>query len=241
VRAQTRHQLKQDRFRGAAIGAAEATVHWSVEHKTKLAIAAIVILIVVAGAIGGWYYINKQDEKASVDLSRAVRTLDTPLRPAGVPAQPDSPSFASLQERATEARKQFQAIVEKYPHTRSGDVARYFFGLTSAQLGDNATAERELRRVASTHNDDLSALAKFALASVYRNLNRNKEAIDLYKKLIDKPTHTVGKVTAQLDLAATYQADGQAAEAKRLYEQVQKENPSSQASQVASAKLQELK
>ena len=241
MRAQTRHQLKQDRFRGATIGAAEATVHWSVEHKTKLAIAAIVIVIVVAGAIGGWYYINNQDEKASADLSRAVRTLDTPVRPPGVPAQPDSPSFASSQERATEARKQFQTIVEKYPHTRSGDFARYFFGLTSAQLGDNATAERELRRVASTHNDDLSALAKFALASVYRNLNRNKEAIDIYKKLIDKPTRTVGKVTARLELAATYQADNQPAEAKRLYEQVQKENPSSEASQIASARLQELK
>ena len=86
MRAQTRHQLKQDRFRGATIGAAEATVHWSVEHKTKLAIAAIVTLIVVAGATGGWYYINKQDEKASADLSRAVRALDIPLRPAGVPA-----------------------------------------------------------------------------------------------------------------------------------------------------------
>src|SRR5207253_4296428 len=99
-------QLKQDRFRGATIGAAEATVHWLVEHKAKLAIAAIVTLIVVAGATGGWYYINKQDEKASADLSRAVRTLDIPLRPAGVPAQPDSPSLASAQERATEARKQ---------------------------------------------------------------------------------------------------------------------------------------
>ena len=108
-------------------------------------------------------------------------------------------------------------------------------------MGDNATAERELRRIASTHNDDLSALAKFALASVYRNLNRSKEAIDLYKQLMDKPTRTVGKVSAQLELAATYQAGGQAAEAKKLYEQVQKENPSSEASQIASAKLQELK
>ena len=241
MRAQTRHQLKQDRFRGATIGAAEATVHWSVEHKVKLAVAAIVTLVVIAAAVGGWYYINRQDEKASADLSRAVRTVDTPVRPAGVPAQPDSPSFASSQERAAEARKQFQAIVEKYPHTRSGDVARYFFGLTSAQLGDSATAERELRKVASTRNDDFSALAKFALASVYRNLNRNKEAIDLYKKLIDKPAPTVGKITAQLELAATYQADNQSAEAKKLYEQILKENPSSEASQLASAKLQELK
>ena len=79
MRAQTRHQLKQDRFRGATIGAAEATVHWSVEHKTKLAVAAIVILIVVAATIGGWYYLNRQDEKASADFGKATLVLDTPV------------------------------------------------------------------------------------------------------------------------------------------------------------------
>jgi tetratricopeptide (TPR) repeat protein len=241
VRAETRHQLKQDRFSRATIGVAEATVHWSVEHQTKLIVGGIILALVVAAGLGGWYYLNQQDQKASLELSQAVRTLDTPLRPEGAPAEPDSPSFASAKERATEARKRFQAIVDKYRHTRSADISRYFLGLTSAQLGGNAAAERELRTVASSHNDDLAALAQFALASVYRNNNRNKEAIDLYKKLIDKPTSTVGKVAAQLELAATYQADQQPLEAKRIYEQVQKENPSSEAAQLASAKLQELK
>jgi TolA-binding protein len=241
VRAETRHQLKQDRFSRATIGVAEATVHWSVEHQTKLIVGGIILALVVAAGLGGWYYLNQQDQKASLELSQAVRTLDTPLRPEGAPAEPDSPSFASAKERATEARKRFQAIVDKYRHTRSADISRYFLGLTSAQLGDNAGAERELRTVATSHNDDLAALAQFALASVYRNNNRNKEAIDLYKKLMDKPTSTVGKVAAQLELAATYQADQQPLEAKRIYEQVQKENPSTEAAQLASAKLQELK
>jgi len=241
VRAETRHQLKQDRFSRATIGAAEATVHWSVEHQSKLIIGAVLVVVVVAAAVGSWYYLNRQDQRASIELNQAVRTLETNLRPPGVPAEPDFPSFASAQERATEAHKQFQAVVDKYPHTRSGELARYFLGLTSMQLGDNAAAERELRMVASSHNDDLSALAKLALASVYRNSSRNKEAIDLYKKLIDKPTRTVGKVTVQLELAATYQADQQPLEAKRIYEQIQKENPASEAAQIASAKLQELK
>ena len=241
MRAETRHQLKQDRFRGATIDAAEKTVHWSVEHKNKLFAAAVVALIVAAGAAGTWYYLTQQDEKASVDLSRAERTLDTPLRPSGMPPQPDNPSFASLNERATEARKQFQAIVEKYPHTRSGEIARYFLGLTASQLGDYAAAERDLGAVASSYNNDLAALAKFALAAVYRNTNRNKQAIDIYVKLIEKPTHAVGRVTAQLELATAYRSDKQPLEAKRIYEQIQKENPASEAAQLASAKLQELK
>lgn len=241
MRAETRHQLKQDKFSRATIDAAEATVHWSVEHKSKLTIAGIVAVVVVAALVGGWYYLNLQDQKASIDLSQAVRILDAPLRPVGAPAQPGFPSYTSSKERATEAHQKFQVVVDKYPHTRSSDVARYFLGLTSAGLGDNAAAERDLRAVASTRNDDLSSLAKFALASVYRNNNRNKEAIDLYKKLAEKPTRTVGKAMAEMELAAAYMADQQPLEAKRVYEQMQKENPGGQAGQLAASKLQEMK
>ena len=44
-----------------------------------------------------------------------------------------------------------------------------------------------------------------------------------------------------MELAATYQADNQPLEAKRVYGQIQKENPATEAAQMASAKLQELK
>jgi tetratricopeptide (TPR) repeat protein len=158
-----------------------------------------------------------------------------------MPAQPENPSFASSTERATQAHKEFQAVVDKYPHTNASDFSRYFLGLTSESLGDHTAAERQLKEVASAHNRDLAALANFALASVYRNTNRNKDAIDLYKKLMDKPTTTVGKVAAQMELGATYEAAGQPLEAKRIYQEVQKENPSGQASQMASAKLQAMK
>ncbi len=182
MRAETRHQLKQDRFSRATFGAAEATVHWTVEHQSKLILGGVVLALLLAGAFGGWYYLNQQDQKASIQLNQAVRTLDTSVRPAGAPAEPDQPSFASAKERATQAHKQFQSIVDSYPHTRTAEFARYFLGLTSSQLGDNAAAERDLKDVASSHNEDLAALAKMALATVYRNTNRTKDAIDLLQR-----------------------------------------------------------
>lgn len=241
MRAETRHQLKQDRFSQVTIDAAENAAHWSVEHKSKLMVAMAIILVAAVGVAGGWYYLNQQDQKASLEMSQAVRTLSTPVRPANMPAQPDEPSFASLKERATAAHGQFQAIVDKYPHTHSAGFAAYFLGTTSADMGDNVAAERELQNVISSGSNDLAALAKMALASVYRNTNRNKQAIDLYKQLAAKPASTVGKVTAQVEMAATYQADNQPLEAKRLYEQIAKENPATEAAQLASTKLQELK
>jgi TolA-binding protein len=199
------------------------------------------VAAVVAAVVGAWYYLGQQDQKASLDMSVAVRTLNTPVRPPTMPAQPDAPSFASVAERATAAHKQFQAIVDKYPHTHSAEFAHYFLGLTSADLGDNASAEREFQKVISSANSDVAALAKMALASVYRNTGRNKQAIELYKELAAKPTTTVGKAAAQMELAATYQSDNQPLEAKRIYETIQKENPATEAGQIASSKLQQLK
>ena len=160
MRAEARHQLKQDRFSRATMHAAEQTMHWTVEHQGKLIIAGVVVALVIAAVIGGWYYNERQDEKASADFGKALQTFDTPVRPAGMPAQPDSPSFASAKERATEAHKKFQDLATQYPHTHVADFSRYFMGVTSAQLGDNAAAERELKTVADYHNRDLSALVK---------------------------------------------------------------------------------
>ena len=241
MRAETRHQLKQDRFSKVTFEAAGNAAHWSVEHQSKLIAAVVVVIVIGAIAFGGWYYLNSQDEKASAEFSTAVRTWETPLRPAGVPPQPGTDSFASAQERATAARKQFQAIVDKYPRTHTADMARYFVGLASAQLGDNAAAERSLQEAARSSNADLAALGKFALASVYRAENKDAQAIDLYKQLMDKPTLVVSKATAQLELASSYESRQKPDEAKKIYEQVQKENPATDAASLAQRRAAALK
>ena len=241
MRAETRHQLKTDRFTQATIGAAEATAHWTAEHKSKL-IAGIAVAVVVVGAVlGTWYYLTRQDDKANIELTQAVRTLQTRVRGAGEPETPNVHTFASSQERATAAKKQLQDIVDKYPHTHTADIARYLLGTNAIELGDKATAERELKEVASIHNQDLAALAKMALASFYANNNRTKDAVDLYKQLIDKPSNTVSKVMAQMQMASAYEVAQQPLEAKRIYEQIAKENPKSEIESLAQTKLQNLK
>jgi len=202
---------------------------------------AAIVAVIIAGAVGIWYYLNTQDEKASLDVSQAVRILQTPVRPANMPADPEAPSFASNKERAAAAQKKFQEVINLYPHTHAAEVSRYFVGITSADLGDNAAAENSLKEVVSSGGADLSGLAKMALASVYRNTNRIPQAVDLYKQLVDKPTATVPKTTAQLELASTYEAAGQPVEARRIYQEIQKDNPTGEAAQMASAKLQQLK
>lgn len=241
MRAEARHHLKEDKFSKATLEVAGQTVDWTVEHKSKIVTAAIIVAVLAAAVLGGWYYLNRQDEKASADLAKAVRAMETPIRPADQPAQPDVQSYTSTKERSTEAHKLFQTVVDNYPHTHNADVARYFLGLTSADMGDYAAAQKNLNEVASYHNAELASLAKLALASVYRRQGQNKQAIEIYKALADKPTTMVSKPAAQLQLAEALMADKQPLEAKGVYERVQKENPATPAAQIAGQALQNLK
>ena len=241
MRAETRHHLKQDAFSRVTIGAAEKTANWTVEHRTTLIVAIITGVVLIGGAIGGWYYLNTQDEKASLEFGVAVRTLDTQLRPAGTPEQPDFPTFTSAKERAEASQKKFQAIVDKYPHTRTADMAHYFLGVTAQTLNDNATAERNFKEVASAGNREVAAVAKDALGSLYGQTNRTKEAVAIYQELINKPTTSVSKVSAQFQLAELYQNSNQPLDAKRMYEQIKKDNPGNEAGQIATQRLAELK
>jgi len=241
VRAETRHQLKEDRFNQVTMETWGRVQQWADANRSTVVVAGIVLVVIILAGVSGWYYLDQQDQAASMTLNQAVRTLNTPLRPAGMPAQPDYPSFGSIQERATAANKQLQDVISKYPHTRSAEFAHYLIGTNAVSLGNNSEAESDLKSVTNSSNADLAALAKFALAAVYRSENRAKDAIALYQELINKPTNSVGKATAQLELAAAYQENNQPLDARKTYEQVQKDNPSKPAGQMAMAKLQELK
>ena len=147
----------------------------------------------------------------------------------------------SIAETERAAQKKFQAIVNNYPHTRTADMAHYFLGVTAQATGDNAAAERNFKDVASRGNREVAAIAKDALASLYGQTSRTKEAVTIYQELINKPTVSVNKVTAQLQLAELYQNSNQPLDAKRIYEQVKKDNASNSAGQLATQKLAELK
>ena len=241
MRAETRHQLKQDAFSRVTIDAAEKTAHWTVEHRSTVIYFTIAVVVILAAVIGGWYYLNTQDEKASLELAQAVRTMEMQLRPVGAPEQPDFPTFTSAKDRAQAAQEKFQAIVDKYPHTHTADMAHYFLGVTAANLQDNAAAERDFKEVISSGNREVASVAKGALAALYGQTNRVKEAVALYQELINKPTVSVSKVTAELQLAELYQNSNQPLDAKRLYEQIKKENPGAEVSQLVTQKLAELK
>jgi len=233
--AYTRQQLKQDKF---AETVAEQ-VSWAVEHQKKIVTVAIVAVIAVVVLAGGWLYYSQRDQAASAEIGAALRLYSAPLRPANAPKQ-EYTSFTSAKERAEAARKAFQRVEDKYPHTRAAEFARYFVGVTAFDMGDNTDAEKILTQVAGSRNGSLAALGKFALASVYRAENKDGDAIKLYQELAAHSTSTVPRSTAQLELASLYQQK-QPEEAAKIYTQIQKDDPNTPAAQEAATRLASLK
>ena len=110
----------------------------------------------------------------------------------------------------------------------------------TATWATTRTAEKDLQEVAGSRYKEIASLAKMALAGVYHDTNRNMQAIDIYKQLIDHPTISVGKSSAQLALASLYEAMARPDDARHIYEQMQKESPASIVAQIANQKLQRL-
>ena len=237
MRSYTRKQLKQDAFRAQTT----ETISWAVEHQSKLVTAGIVVAVIVAVALGVWWYVDYRDGQAQSELSGAIEKFNGPIRPAGQPAVPGELSFASAQERAKVTNAEFTRIADKYGFTQSGRMARYFAGITAHDLGDDTNAEKALQMVANSRYKEIASLAKLALAGLYHDTNRDAQAIALYKDLADHPTASVGKSTAQFQLAALYEESHQADQARALYQQMQKESPASPVAQLAAQKLRTLK
>ena len=232
MQSYTRRQLKEDKFAETAQGA----FHWADEHRQTIIWAILAVAIIAVAAVSLFAWNGRQTERANVALSKALQTLNAPVRPAAAPADPNNKSFTSIAERGKAAEQELKAVADQYSHTKPGKLARYMAGAAAMQAGDNKAAEQELKAVADSGDQNVSALAKLALASLYRSTNRSADAAKIYKDLSDHPTDTVSKAQAQLQLADLYSATDPK-EAANIYQQIQKESPNSAAAQIAGSKL----
>lgn len=218
MRSTTRHQLKEDKFAQTIT----QQVDWTVEHRNTMLIGLVVVLALVIGGGLWWKSAKEKDEQASQALGAALRTYNAPLRNAGQPIPPDMTSFANAKERSEAAQKEFQKVADTYPSTRNGKYALYLAGVAAMEAGDSKKSEETLKKVAEGRDKDLTALSKFALASLYASQGKDSDAVQMYKDVVQADAHAVPKITAQLELASFYEGKNNPAEAVKIYEDIQK-------------------
>lgn len=213
-------------------------MHWAVEHRSRLILYGSIVLALIVLAISFYAVRRSQEQQASLALANAMEIYSAPIVPPGTPAQPGITMFNSAKDRSSAANAEFRKVADKYS-TQSGKVARYMEGVTYSEIGDFNNAERVLKSVGNG-NSDLANLAKFALASVYRQSNRESDAISIYQDIEAHPSQSVGKSMADLELASVY-AQKQPDKAKVILQQLQKDNPNTAISELATEKLGALK
>jgi len=214
VDSQTRHALKQDKF----VKATQTSATWVGEHRNSVLRFSIAAIVVLALIIAGIVFYTQRSEAAGTAFGAALDVYGAQLAQPGQP--PAKGIYTSAAERAKTANAQFVQVANQYGWLPEGGKAHYFAGLTYEELGQNASAETELKAAASSWDSNLSSLAKFALAGFYHQTSRNPQAIDLYNHLIAKPTTVVPAFTAQLALADLYSAAGNTAKAREIWAQV---------------------
>lgn len=213
---QIKAALKQDHF-------VETTAHglsWAKQNRRSVITTVSLMLLAIVVIVGGVVFYLHRSEQASTAFGAAMASYQTPIAQPGQPVPPGVKTFPSALDRAKAANAQFLAVADQYGLTPSGRLSLYFAGLTYIEADQNASAESTLKKVAGGWNGNLAALAKLALAQLYRQTSRDAQAVDLYNQLSAKPTSTVPPGLAQLQLAELYESEGKSAEARKIYAQL---------------------
>ena len=213
-----------------------SAVSWVEENRATVIRISVAVAVVALVVLIGVIYAQNQSTKAEAAFGQAMDVYDTPLTVPGQPVDPDSPSYATAAARAKAANPLFVDVADHYGLFKAGINARYFAGLTYEDMGQNAQAETALKSVADSRNSGVAALAKMALASLYRQTKRDADAATLYQQLISKPTLTVPASAARLQLAELYESS-RPDEARRLYAQIKDQDKASAAAEIAGKKL----
>jgi tetratricopeptide (TPR) repeat protein len=208
---------------------------WLSGHRSgvlRWVVTTAIALAVVVGALVFW---NLKTGAADRALGAALDLYTTPLAAPGAP--PEKNVYTTSADRAKEANREFVAIAKDHGWLPQGSKAHYFAGVTYQELGQNASAESELKTAAGSWDRDLSNLAKIALAGLYRQTGRDAQAIDLYNQVVARPSTTVSAAVAQLDLADLYSTTGKQDQARALWAKVKDSDKDGMAGSLASQKL----
>ncbi len=230
----TKRQLKkQDQF----VALTTEGVEWAGAHRQTVIIWAAIIVVAILALTGGISLYQHRSNAAEAAFGDAMQIYQTPLVTSGQPLPPGMKTYPDTKSRAEAANSKFLDVAHQYGFTKSGKLALYFAGLTYAEEGQNGPAEDTLKKLSSSWDSGLAALAKLALAQIDQQTGRNSDAVTLYQQLIKTNTATVPADTAQLDLADLYQTEGKIAEADKIYAELQDKDKDAQGKPTAAAEI----
>jgi len=206
----TRKELKTDRFQVET----RHMLDYLEEHRPQATRYGVIAAVVVAVALGIFFFIKHQRSVRQQALVAALRIYQVPV------GSSEPGSYPNRAERDKALLKSFTELATSYSGSEEAAIAQYSLGSLAAEQGRWADAEKAFRVAADSKNAAYASLARLALAEIYAGQGKLPEAEKLLRSLMEKPTLFVSKEQAAIELARLL-ASAKPAEARKLLEPLQ--------------------
>lgn len=227
-----RRELRKDEVRDTLAHGAEAVL----SHQQLTMYVVIAAVIIALGFFSWKTYSERQNVRASAAFDDAMTDFQARVLAPGESAQPGEHTYSDDKTKYSEASKKFADMASKYPHTRPGQLAKYYEALSLERLDKNDDAKKVLQQVADSGDAEFAAMSRFELAGLQDRTDKPDEAAKLYQQLLAKPTVLVPKPVILLALAEHYSAKNPSEAAKYL-KQINSEYPGTPMAQQATQEL----
>ncbi|MGB2590522.1 MAG: tetratricopeptide repeat protein [Candidatus Acidiferrum sp.] len=231
----SRKELKQDKIHDAIEHGAEAVF----SHTAFLAIVILVIAVVAVGYAGWRFYTDRKTVQASAALDVAMKAYSARIGTTPDPGDPGETLYPTEQARAMDAAQKFSDVAGKYPSTNPGRLATYYAALCLEDLDRQNQALEELKRISSSSDKELAAMAQYQIGVIYERTGKPADAEKVLRSLADHSSVFVPRPMVLLELAEVLRQTNPK-EAVTVYEQLKKEYPNTSVSDEADRDLETL-
>lgn len=230
MKSTERHKLKENEF-ARSVAAARDALSTRGRDITRLLVAAVVVLIVIAGYT---MWRQSRNAKAETALASGLALFEAPVVPLAAPA-PGSPlpvqqagTFLTEQAKYEAALPKLTEAADAYPNTHAGLAARYYAASALAALGRFADAEQRYQEVAEKAGSSIyGRTARLGVADAQTAQGKYDSAITIYRELSTDTNSQIPVDGVLMALGRTYVKAGRPDEAARAFSRIVDEFPQS--------------
>ena len=235
MKQKERHHLKENEL-AHGLSAASATL---AGKKTPILAAAVIVGVVVVGAVGYAVVRQQASAKRAEMLSAAMTIVDAPVQPPnpavpptdgrpGKMAEQQPGTYPTAEAKLTAAIPKLVAVADAYPDADAGLLARFRLAQAYAELGKHAEAAAAFDRVIAQGGTSLHArMARLGKANALARMGQHAAAIATYKEIADAKDSPLPADAVLMELGTTYAAAGNLDEAKKTFSRIVHEHPAS--------------